>query len=148
MINNPNVIEILKKWDFEPTEKNLLYVLERMHYYNAYVLFDYMEYDNFCKILEAHCNYWKKDREKYKYLTKVKYYKHLYIERTGYDYKSGKQPYVSHHLARKYKYTIRDMTDEYVLNCDRYWYQDLKRWCKNNPEGIRTVRKLKLERIV
>lgn len=57
MLNNSKVIEILKEHELDPTEDNLLYILERIHYFEAFVLFDFMEYNEFCEILEVNNNF-------------------------------------------------------------------------------------------
>ena len=63
----------------------------------------------------------------------------------GSEYKG---PAPLHWIERTWEFQSRDMTDEEVLVEPNYWYQGVLEWCKKNPEGMRMLRELKLDRIL
>jgi len=144
-----------KQWKFDslpgygkiknqPTDEELLInVLEYMTYWNSEELFEYLDVDDFCILLETHCNS-DDDIErtgpfKYNRKTEVRHYKHIYIERKSNMPKAW---------GDRYDYTPRNTKDREVMEDPSYWYQDLLRWCKTDPLGKQLLRKIKLKRVL
>jgi hypothetical protein len=113
-----------------PTDDEIyINMLEYMSYWSSYWMIDYMPKNKFCELVELYLRNWHTN-------VQVRQYKHILVENT------------KKYSNKSLDYQSRNMTDKDVLNNPNYWYQGVLSWCKNNPEGMRILRELKLERIL
>lgn len=121
-----------------PTDDEVfINMLEYMSYWSSEWMFDYMTKNKFCELLEylkfsSNLNLFN--------IIDVRQYKHIVVEKFGL-----KDNIIHRNVC---SYNNRNMNDQEILSNPNCWYQELLRCCKTDPQGIKMLRELKLERIL